>query len=82
LNLLESFHPLGAGLPVPEHHESLPADAALSFSIAIGTFAENLHSCCLRVRKTLNHEDDFTPGKAGMPIPLKAILAVFCATST
>jgi len=43
LNLSDGLDPLVTRLPLPEHHESLSAHAAMHLSVACRTFAEHLH---------------------------------------
>jgi hypothetical protein len=43
LYLAEHFLALGAGLPLPEHHEAQAAHAAMRLGVPLRTLAEHLH---------------------------------------
>ena len=80
LEFFDDLGPLGPRLALPKHYETQSAHAAMGLGITIRTPAEHLHVTGLRVRETLDHENHNSPVKTTLPIPLKAIRAVFRAT--
>lgn len=80
LNLPDGFHPLVPRLPLPEHHKSLSAHAAMHLSVARRTFAEHLHLPRLHPPDSppdsLWHESHHSPHLRSLPIPSIGSLAV------
>jgi len=57
LDFAKCFCAIHVRLALPEHDESLSADAALGFGVCIGAFAQNLHGMLLALgRLSASHE--------------------------
>jgi hypothetical protein len=69
LNFPDGFHPLVTRLPLPEHHESLSAHAAMHLSVACRTFAEHLHFSRLHPPDSPRYESHHSPNLRTLPIP-------------